>query len=104
MARFSGILGINRGPVEVSPGIYKPQIEEIVVTGEIRQEQLSWGQANLREGLRARHVLSIVTPDDGELGFGEVEYIEWQGKKWDVISVAYKRPRLELSMGGIYNG
>lgn len=104
MARFWGTIGLNRGFVEGPPGVYKPTVEEIEVTGELRQERLSWGQANLREGLRAGHILSIVTPDDGEIDFGEVEYIVWQGKKWDVVKVVYKRPRVELSMGGLYNG
>jgi hypothetical protein len=104
MARYWGVIGINRGPVQTSPGILTPKIEEVQVSGEMRQERLNWPQAGMREGLSARHVLSVITPEDSDIDFTEAVYISWQGRKWSVTSIQYKRPRVELSLGGIYSG
>ena len=104
MTRFLGPIGISRGPVQTAPGIFKKSIEEVDVKGEMRQMSLGWPQAGMREGLSAKHVLSIVTPEDSDIDFTEVVYIVWHGRKWSVTSIQYKRPRIELGLGGLYNG
>lgn len=104
MSRYWGSIGINRGLVESSPGVYEPNIEEIEVNGEIRSIGARWQNAKLGETIRARHVLSIVTPEDSISDFAETVYIWWQTKRWSVVSIEYKRPRVELSLGGLYNG
>jgi len=104
MSRFWGSIGISRGPVETAPGVFKQNIEEVSVTGEMRQLHLRWPQAGMREGLSAKHVLSVVTPEDSVIDFTEVVYIVWQSRKWSVTSIQYKRPRVELTLGGLYNG
>lgn len=104
MSRFWGKIGINRGPVETSPGVLTPYVEELEVSGEMRTQRLSWPQAGMREGLSAQHVLSIVAPEDSTVDFTEVVYIWWMGRRWSVTGIQYKRPRVELSLGGHYNG
>ncbi len=104
MSRFWGPIGVTRGPVETAPGIFKRVIEEVDVTGQMRQASLRWPQAGMREGLSAKHVLSVVTPEDSDIDFTEVVYIVWKSRKWSVTSIQYKRPRVELTLGGLYNG
>ena len=104
MARYWGPIGVGRDPVETAPGVLKQVIEEVEVTGEMRQLSVRWPQAGMRDGLSAQHVLSIVTPEDSDIDFTEVVYIVWQGRKWSVTSIQYKRPRIELTLGGLYNG
>ncbi len=104
MTRFRGNIGINRGPEETDPGVYAKIIDEIEVTGEIRGLSTRWQNAEMRDSLRARHVLSIITPEDSIINFTEVVYIWWQGRKWSVVSIEYKRPRIELRLGELYNG
>ena len=104
MTKFRGSIGINRGSNETDPGIFVPEIEELEVTGEIRLSGPRWPHAGMREGLKARHVLSIVTPEDSIIDFTEVVYIWWQGRKWSVVTIEYKRPRIELTFGELYNG
>ena len=104
MSRFRGLIGIKRDHVETDPGVFVPNIEEIEVTGEIRGQGARWQNAEQRDTVSAKHVLSIVTPEDRIVEFTEVVYIWWQGRKWSVTSIEYKRPRIELSIGGLYNG
>lgn len=104
MTKFRGNIGINRGPEETDPGIFVQEIVEVEVTGEIRGLGARWQNAEMRDSLRARHVLSIITPEDSIVDFTEVVYIWWQAQKWSVVSIEYKRPRIELRLGGLYNG
>ena len=95
---------MNRGSVETSPGIFEETIDEVEITGEIRNLGARWQKANLGDTVSARHVLSIVTPEDSIVDFTEVVYVIWQSRKWYVVSIEYKRPRIELTLGGLYNG
>ncbi len=104
MTRYLGTIGIKRGSEETSPGIHDITIEDVEVTGEIRNVGAKWQNAGMRDSVTARHVLSIVTPEDSMIDFTEVVYIVWQGRKWSVINIEYKRPRVELRLGGLYNG
>lgn len=104
MTKFWGSIGINRGPEETAPGIFEQTIEEVEVAGEMRNLKARWQSHELRDTVSARHVLSVVTPEDSIIDFIEVVYIIWQGRKWSVVSIEYKRPRIELTLGGLYNG
>lgn len=101
--RFWGQVGLNRGEVETAPGVYEQKIEEVDVRGDIRFQKVGWPQQTMNE-LTARHTLSIVTPEDSLIDFTEAVYICWQGRRWAVKSIEYKRPRVELAFGGIYHG
>jgi hypothetical protein len=104
MTKFRGSIGIDRGSIETDPGIFEPSIEEVEVTGEIRTQTARWQGHEQRDTVSARHVLSIVTPESSIINFTEVVYVVWQGQKWSVRAIQYKRPRVELSLGGVYNG
>jgi hypothetical protein len=104
MSKFWGPIGIKRDQVETAPGIFEESIEEVEVAGEMRNLKARWQGHEMRDTVSARHVLSIVTPEDSIIDFTEVAYVVWQGRKWSVVSIEYKRPRIELTLGGLYNG
>jgi hypothetical protein len=104
MTKFSGFIGINRGAIETAPGIFEPTMEEVEVVGEIRNQAARWQSHEQRDTVSAKHVLSIVTPEDSIIDFTEVAYVIWQDRKWSVVAIQYKRPRIELTLGGLYNG
>ncbi len=104
MAKFWGTIGINRGAIEGEPGILTPNIEEVQVAGNMRLEGARWRNHELGDSVTARHVLSIVTLEDSTINFAEAVYISWQNQKWSVVAIKYIRPRIELTLGGLYNG
>ena len=104
MTKFRGSIGIDRGSVETSPGIFEPTIEEVEVTGEMRNQSARWRSHEQGDSVSARHALSVVTPESSIIDFSEVVYVIWQSRKWSVVSIEYKRPRIELTLGGLYNG
>lgn len=79
-------------------------IDEIEVSGEMKSLSLRWPAAGMQDGLSAKHILSIIVPEDDAIEFNEVAYVIWQGRKWSVVSISYERPRINLTLGGLYNG
>ena len=104
MTIYRGLIGMNRDPVETKPGVLTPVVEEVEFVGEVRNAGVNRPNAGMQEGLSASHVLSIITPEDSIVKFTEVAYVVWQSRKWSVTSIKYNYPRIELSLGGIYNG
>lgn len=104
MTRFRGNIGLNRGPVETSPGIFEQLIEDVEVVGNLLSLGFRWPEVGMQDSLSAKHILSIITPEDESVDFNEVVYVEWNGRKWNVNSIEYKRPRINLTLGGLYNG
>ena len=103
MTRFWGNVGIRRGAVRRASGIIEEVIDEVPVTGEMRNSKNSWSQQTMNDSLRAQHILSIIAPEDSEIDFNAVVYVVWHKRKWAVTSIQYLRPRVELSLGGLYN-
>ena len=103
MAKFWGKIGINRGAVVGEPGIFTPTIKEVEVAGEMRLIGARWQNHELGDTVSARHVLSIITPEDSDIDYAEAVYVEWKGQKWSIVSIEYKRPLVELRLGGKYN-
>jgi len=104
MTKFWGKIGIKRRLVEGEPGIFTPVIDELVVSGKMRLEGARWQNHELGDSITAKHVLSIVTPENSTIDFAEAVYIWWKNQKWSITAIAYKRPRVELTLGGLYNG
>ncbi len=104
MTKFWGTIGINCGATEGEPGILIPTIEEVQVAGNMRLEGARWRNHELGDSVTAKHVLSIVTPEDSTIDFAEAVYICWQNQKWSIVAIKYLRPRVELTLGGLYNG
>lgn len=104
MTKFRGNIGLNRGPVESDPGIFSQNIEDVEVTGDMMSLGLRWQGAGMQDTLKAKHILSIITPEEESVEFNEVVYVEWHSRKWSVVSIEYKRPRVNLTLGGLYNG
>lgn len=104
MTRYSGLIGINRGFVETEPGIFQPSVEEVMVQGELINLSARWSAQSMNDTVTVRHKLSVITPERDGLDFVEVVYIWWQDQRWSVTAVEYKRPRVEFSIGGLYNG
>ena len=101
--RFSGKIGIARGSEEISPGVYEEQFDEIEVTGTVRRDSARWSSMKSREA-RARHILSIIPPESSTVDINEVVYIWWKNRRWSVVDIEYIHPRVNLTLGGLYNG
>ena len=104
MAKFYGKIGYAE-TVETSPGVWTESTTERNYTGDvIRVTSRRQGGENLNENLTLDNRLSIVADPFAYQMFHAMRYVQWMGALWKITSVEVQRPRLILTIGGIYNG
>ena len=105
--RVSSILGVSLGQVEdpQHPGVFSDAMKEIPVTGLLLRE----GQYPNRsvEGtvtnVALQNRISIVMDLRIEKHIFNIRWATFEGVKFAVTSIEVKRPRIVLTLGGVYN-
>lgn len=104
MAKFSGVIGFS-DTKNVSPGVWEEKIIERRYKGDVLKNSRRWENSqNLNDNITVDNSLSIVADDFLYEKVYAIRYVEWMGALWKVKSVDIQRPRLVLSIGGVYNG
>jgi hypothetical protein len=120
MAKFHGMIGYSESveqkittgidpdtqePIEVGNGVWLDEITEREYFGDILRETKQWtnsGQVN--DNLVINNRISIVADDFANSNFSAMKYVIWAGVYWKISNIEIQRPRLILSLGGVYNG
>ncbi len=103
--KFYGKIGYT-SVNEVVPGVWEEALVERTYKGDILQGHYSqWSNASgsTNDDLRISSRVSIVADAFALEHFSTIRYVELYGQKWKVSSVEPQRPRLILSLGGVYN-
>lgn len=105
MAKFYGIVGFVYTS-EGAPGVYVENAVEKNCFGDILRESKQWqGSGRVNDDINISNRLSIIADPYVENNLYALRYVVWMGSKWKVIDVdASNRPRLILTLGGVYNG
>lgn len=108
--RYSGKFGFATS-TETAPGVWEDVITERNYLGDVLQRTERFTEASevLTEGsvLPAyRTSTSVSVLSDGVLRekYNDLRYIVYRGNRWVVQSIIHKYPRVEIYMGGVYNG
>lgn len=103
MAKFYGEIGYAE-LVEAFPGIWQEQITARKYCGDVIKDTVSYrGGEHLNDNLAVNNRLSIVADPFAYEKFHAMRYVNWMGSLWKITSVEVQRPRLILSIGGVYN-
>lgn len=104
MAKFYGIIGYAESK-ETSPGVWKDEITENLYSGDVLQNtrRLQAGD-NLNDNLTVDNRISVVADAFATKNFHAMRYIIWMGACWRITKVDAQRPRLILTIGGVYDG
>lgn len=103
MARFFGKVGFQ--VYDESTGVFAEDIVERDYRGDITRNVSKWESGeNLNDDLNVMNDISIVADPFAYQNFQCIRYVVFMGAKWKVKSVEVSRPRLNLSIGGVYNG
>lgn len=104
MAKWFGAIGYAEA-VETAPGVWEEQITPRDYYGDVtrntRRLQTA-GQVN--DNIDISNEISVVADPYALKNFHAIRYVEWMETKWKVASVDVQYPRLNLSLGGVYNG
>lgn len=104
MAKFHGKIGYAQS-TETAPGVWTDVITEREYFGDALRESRQWqNSGQLNDNLVVGNRISIVADDYATTNFAAMRYVIWLGVYWKVSSVEVNRPRLILSLGGVYNG
>lgn len=104
MGKFFGAIGYAETK-ETSPGVWEESIRERNYYGDvIRNVRRLENGAKVNDNVDVNNSISIVADGFAYENFFSIRYVEWMGAKWKVSSVEVQRPRLILSIGGVYNG
>lgn len=104
MARFSGKVGFSTSS-EVRPGVWEDSIVERQYYGDVVRDQRKINSPDkVLFDIDINNSFSIVGDAYAENNLFAIRYVRWAGTVWTVTNVEVRRPRLILSIGGVYNG
>ena len=103
MAKFYGVIGYAELK-KTTPGVWQENITERQYSGNILKfgSRSREGQ-DLNQNLEIDNRLSIVADPFAYEYFHAMRYVVLTGVKWQISSVEVQRPRLILTLGGVYN-
>ena len=103
MAKFYGTIGYMVQK-ETIPGVWTEDITEKTYSGDIIKNTRRYQSGeNLNDNLEVNNQISILSDPFADQNFHSMRYVVWMGAKWKVTNVEVIRPRLLLTIGGVYN-
>lgn len=103
MAKFLGPVGYEVES-EVTPGVWAGMTERSYYGDVIKNtSRVDSGQATANE-IVLNNQISIVADPYAYANFFAIRYVKWLGVYWAVTNVTVQRPRLLLTIGGVYSG
>lgn len=105
MARWFGKVGYAVSE-ETSPGVWEDRIVEREYFGDLNRisRRLQSSGEKLNDDIDISNEISIVSDPFAMDNFHSMRYATFGGTKWKISSVDVQYPRLNLSLGGVYNG
>lgn len=104
MAKFNGLVGYVTQS-ETSPGVWSSVENSIMMKGDIiRQSSNSQNDDKVNSGIALSHRVSLVGDAYSFGNYYDIRWVDIKGKKWEVSSIEIQRPRLIVTLGGVWNG
>lgn len=106
--RFYGAVGYATS-TETSPGVWKDVITEQLYFGDVvrnsrRLDPPPSVPPELNSNLTLDNQFSIVGDAEAYENFLTMRYVVWENVYWRITNVLVQRPRLILTVGGIWDG
>lgn len=102
--RFCGKVGYVEF-VEAAPGVYEEKITERQYRGTVlRNARRLDATEKLHDDIDLNNSISIVADAYAYRHMQDMLYVVFHGSKWRITNIEVVRPRLNLTVGGIYNG
>lgn len=103
MNKFYGIIGFV-DLKETSPGVWTPIVTERNYFGEFSKQGRQLSDANrINDNITLTESLSIIADPYALNHYHTIRYIVRGSAKWKVSGVGINYPKLELTLGGLYN-
>lgn len=104
MAKFYGEIGYAESS-ETSPGVWENTITERLYSCDVIRSTKRWQNGDkVNDDLTINNEISIVADPFAYNNFHTMKYVKWMGASWEISSIEILRPRIRLTLGGVYNG
>jgi len=106
MAKFYGTVGYGiTEQTEPDGDVWEEKITTRNYYGDVTRNIRRWDKGEgLNDNLDINNIVSIVADAYAFDHFFAIRFVEWMGARWKVTNVEVQRPRLILTLGGVYNG
>lgn len=103
MAKFSGNVGFT-SQEETRPGVWEEVKTERTMRGDVLSLAMSVQSGDkVIDDINLNNRISLVADKYSYENFHNLKYIVYLGGKWKVTNVDVQRPRLILTLGGVWN-
>lgn len=104
MSKFYGTIGFAI-TTESAPGAWQDSIVTRNYYGDILRNTRQYQSGDsLNDNLNISNEFSIIADPFAYENFHSMKYVEYMGTKWKISNIdASQRPRLILTVGGVYN-
>lgn len=103
MARFAGKIGFVR-TVEKEGSVWEEETIEKIYKGDIVRDARRWDKpTEVNDNLTISNEITIVADSYMEANWAFIKYVVWGSNKWKVNYIEINRPRIRLTLGGLYN-
>lgn len=104
MAKYSGKIGFVMIRT-TAPGVdTEIAVEKHYVGDILRNTRRLENGEGINDNIVVNNQFSIVADAYANENFFAIRYVTWMGARWKVTNVEVQRPRLLLTVGGVYNG
>lgn len=104
MAKFYGAVGYAEN-IRSDSGVCEERITERKYRGDVLKNVRRLENSEyLHDDLTVNNTISIIADAYANQHFFAIRYVNWMGSRWKVTNVEVQRPRLILTIGGVYNG
>jgi hypothetical protein len=104
MSKFAGLVGYATQE-ETVPGVWSPVEKTSMMKGDvIRQSASVQNDAKVNSDITLNHRVSLIGDAYAFANYYNLKWINIDGRKLEVSSVELQRPRLIVTLGGVYNG
>lgn len=104
MAKYAGSVGYAI-QVETKPGVWTKVITPKKMRGDVlRSFSLADIGDKVNDDLSMQNRISLIASPFAYENYSRMVYLTYLGTKWKIISVEVQRPRLIVTLGGVYNG
>lgn len=106
MAKFAGSVGyVTEQETPLKSGVWLPTANIRRMQGDVlRTASTFQGTDKVNRDVTLQHRISLVGDAYAFEHFYEIRWVEYMGTKWEVTLMEVQRPRIIVTLGGIWNG
>ena len=105
MAKFYGIVGYVKTEESTASSVWEDVVTEKTYFGDFVRDSRRWeGRESLHDNVVFNNSISIIADDYATKNLGYIKYVIVEGQRVEVKNIELRRPRIILTLGGLYNG